>query len=117
MSKVSIGLISLRLPIANMPVRLTPGHGYLEALASDNVIVRNDEIARITPTGIEMADGTHFTLDAIICATGFDNSYRPSFAVIGEDGKDLRDEWKDGPRSYLSVAVAGYPNYFSTYLQ
>ncbi|RFU82007.1 fad nadp-binding domain-containing [Trichoderma arundinaceum] len=92
--------------------RMTPGHGYLEALASDNVVVRSDAIARITPTGIEMVDGTQFTLDAIICATGFDNSYRPSFTVIGENGKELREEWKDEPRSYLSVAVAGYPNYF-----
>ncbi|KAM0251715.1 hypothetical protein ACHAQJ_008036 [Trichoderma viride] len=92
--------------------RVTPGHGYLEALTSDNVIVRNDTIARITPTGVEMADGSHLALDAIICATGFDNSYRPPFAVIGEDGKDLRDEWENEPRSYLSVAVAGYPNYF-----
>ncbi|KAL7943775.1 hypothetical protein V8C42DRAFT_100833 [Trichoderma barbatum] len=92
--------------------RLTPGHGYLEALAEDNVLVISDAIKRITPTGIQMADGTVITLDAIVCATGFDNSYRPSFALIGEGGVDLRDEWKEEPRAYLSVAVPGFPNYF-----
>ncbi|KAH0523187.1 hypothetical protein TsFJ059_008230 [Trichoderma semiorbis] len=92
--------------------RVTPGHGYLEALTRDNVIVRSDEIRRITPTGIQMVDGTKLALDAIICATGFDNSFRPSFALIGENGVDLRDEWREEPRSYLSVAAAGFPNYF-----
>ncbi len=60
-----------------------------------------------------MEDGTQFNFDAILCATGFDTSYRPSFPLIGEDGTDLRDKWKDEPRSYLSVAVDGFPNYFS----
>lgn len=94
---------------------MTPGFGYLEALASDNATVRSDPISCITPSGIKMADGTEFALDAIICATGFDNSYRPAFPVIGENGKDLREEWRDEPRSYLSVAVADYPNYISMY--
>ncbi|KAL7906991.1 hypothetical protein GGI35DRAFT_482357 [Trichoderma velutinum] len=92
--------------------RATPGIGYLEALVSDNVIVRTDEIKRITPTGIQMVDGTNLALDAIVCATGFDNSYRPSFALIGENGVDLRDEWNEEPHAYLAVAAAGFPNYF-----
>ena len=96
---------------------MTPGHGYLEALAADNVTVRGDPISRITPDGIHMADGTHHSLDAIICATGFDTSYRPSFSLIGESGLDLREYWADEPRSYLSVAVDGYPNYFSVLLR
>jgi cation diffusion facilitator CzcD-associated flavoprotein CzcO len=92
---------------------MTPGHGYLEALAADNVTVRSDPIRRFTAEGIEMKDGTVLAFDAIICATGFDTSYRPSFPVIGSDGNDLREIWKEDPRSYLSVAVNGFPNYFS----
>jgi len=93
--------------------RITPGHGYLEALVQDNVDVRTDPIAKITPTGIEMVDGTHIELDTIVCATGFDTSFRPNFPVIGPSGVDLREAWVDEPRSYLSVAAAGFPNYFS----
>lgn len=92
---------------------MTPGHGYLEALAASNVTVRGDPIAHITRNGIQMADGTHLALDVIICATGFDTSYRPSFSLVGKNGRDLREYWADEPRSYLSVAVDGYPNYFS----
>lgn len=59
-----------------------------------------------------MEDGTIFTLDTIICATGFDTSFCPAFPVIGQQGKDLRDVWKVEPRSYLSVTASGFPNYF-----
>ncbi|KAK7885696.1 hypothetical protein LTR67_010047 [Exophiala xenobiotica] len=93
--------------------RITPGHGYLEALVQDNVDVRTDQILRVTKAGIEMIDGSHIECDAIICATGFDTSFRPFFPVIGPAGRDLRDLWVDEPRSYLSVAAAGFPNYFS----
>ncbi len=88
------------------------GHGYLEALASHNVTVRNDAISRATPDGLEFADGSTIALDAIVCATGFDTSFRPAFPVIGLNNTDLRDLWKDEPASYLSIAAAGVPNYF-----
>ncbi|KIW94684.1 uncharacterized protein Z519_04661 [Cladophialophora bantiana CBS 173.52] len=94
--------------------RITPGHGYLEALVQDNVDVRTDEILKITKTGIDMIDGSHIECDAIVCATGFDTSFRPFFPVVGPAGVDLRDVWAEEPRSYLSVAAAGFPNYFMT---
>lgn len=62
-----------------------------------------------------MTDGTIIQVDALICATGFDTSFRPAFPVIGQEGKDLRDVWKEEPRSYLSVSASGFPNYFCKY--
>lgn len=62
-----------------------------------------------------MEDGTIIQVDALICATGFDTSFRPAFPVIGQEGKDLRDVWKEEPRAYLSVAASGFPNYFRKY--
>jgi hypothetical protein len=59
-----------------------------------------------------MADGTIIVADAIVCATGFDTSYKPSFPLVGFE-KDLRELWKDEPASYFSIAAAGIPNYFS----
>jgi cation diffusion facilitator CzcD-associated flavoprotein CzcO len=59
-----------------------------------------------------MCDGTTIIVDAIICATGFDTSYKPSFPLVGFE-KDLRDLWKHEPTSYFSIAAAGIPNYFS----
>ncbi|EXJ84595.1 hypothetical protein A1O3_05265 [Capronia epimyces CBS 606.96] len=91
--------------------RMTPGHGYLEALASHNVTVENDPISSVTPTGLKMSDGKVIEVDAIICGTGFDTSFRPPFPVLGFE-KNLQDLWQDEPTSYLSIAAAGIPNYF-----
>lgn len=88
------------------------GHGYLEALTAPNVTVKTSAIESGLPTGLKLADGSLIEADAIVCATGFDTSFRPPFPVVGFD-QDLRETWKDEPRSYLSIAAAGIPNYFS----
>jgi hypothetical protein len=59
-----------------------------------------------------MADGSLLVVDAIICATGFDTSYKPNFPVIAF-GTDLRDMWKQEPTAYFSLAAPKIPNYFS----
>lgn len=63
-----------------------------------------------------MTDGSTLEADAIICATGFDTSFRPGFPVVAF-GQDLRDAWKEEPTAYMSVAAAGIPNYFSEFSQ
>ncbi|KAF2094890.1 FAD/NAD(P)-binding domain-containing protein [Rhizodiscina lignyota] len=92
--------------------RLTPGSGYLEALAADNSKVVFDTIERVNETGIVTKDGSQYDVDAIVCATGFDVSQKPAFPVMGRNGVDLRNFWKDAPIHYLSVAVPDFPNYF-----
>lgn len=49
---------------------------------------------------------------SVVCATGFDVSHRPAFPLIGKRGVDLRDKWEEDPESYISVAIAEFPNYF-----
>jgi len=61
--------------------RLTPGPGYLEALTQDNVDVIATNISHITPTGIQTTDGKHREVDAIVCATGFDTTFRGRFPI------------------------------------
>lgn len=69
----------------------------------------------MTETGIDLIDGRHFDLDAIVCATGFDCSHRPPFPIIGRKGRNLSEYWKDEPLHYMSVAAPGFPNYFSEF--
>lgn len=76
--------------------------------------VETDAIQKATKSGLLMADGSLLEVDAMICATGFDTSFRPAFPVIAY-GQDLRDTWKDEPTSYLSIAAAGVPNYFGMF--
>ncbi|KAI0688653.1 FAD/NAD-binding domain-containing protein [Cytidiella melzeri] len=92
--------------------RLTPGPGYLEALCEDNVEFVPAHIKRVTPTGIETADGKHQDLDVLMCATGYDASYTYPFSITGRNGVSLADKWSPHPQTYLSVCVDGFPNWF-----
>ena len=69
-------------------------------------------IKEVTPTGCVTNDGYEHSFDVLICAAGFDTSYRPQFPVIGRNEVNLQEEWKDEPRSYLGLAAHGFPNYF-----
>lgn len=92
--------------------RLTPGAGYLKALTASNVQVVTDGISQIVPGGIKTVTGELIELDMIVCATGFDVSFRPRFPIIGRRG-NLQDLWSGNrPTAYMSCAVTGLPNYF-----
>ena len=90
--------------------------GWLDALKRENVTLENGAIESVTEHGISMADGTHYDVDVIACATGFDvANMLGDLTIIGRDGRSLRDEWgMDDPRSYMGIMVPGYPNYFMT---
>jgi cation diffusion facilitator CzcD-associated flavoprotein CzcO len=96
--------------------RLTPGPGYLEAVAEDNVDYITTSIQRFTKNGIETTDGVVREVDAVFCATGANRDMVPRFPIVSK-GLDLRDVWsQDGkygfPYTYLGVAVPGFPNLF-----
>ena len=90
--------------------RMTPGINYLETLQAENVEVVFGEIDRITPDGC-LANGKEHALDVLICATGFDVSFRPRFPIVGEKGQNLQDLWSKEAHSYLGVAAPAQPNY------
>lgn len=102
--------------IPDFPVgcrRSTPGNGYLEALVAPNVRVVTDTIDRITQKGMILSTGEHIEFDALVCATGFDLSFRPRFPIIGRGGVSLEQQWTERtPQAYLSLAVENFPNYF-----
>jgi hypothetical protein len=93
--------------------RLTPGPGFLEALTEDNVEVISSPIRAVLPSGVLLEDGRVVELDAIVCATGFNFAGAPPFPVVGLDGKTLKDRFDPYPEAYMSVAVDGFPNFFS----
>ncbi|SPN96716.1 related to steroid monooxygenase [Cephalotrichum gorgonifer] len=92
--------------------RLTPAPGYLEAMRDPKVSVVTEGIKRFVRGGIELATGEVLEVDAVICATGFGRSFRPPFPIVGRKG-NLQDVWRvEAPASYMSVGIAGMPNYF-----
>ena len=90
--------------------RLTPGSGYLEALGAANVEILFGGCERVTQKGI-VADGREVPVDVLICATGFDTSYRPRYPIMGFEGKNLQHEWASEAKAYLGIAAPGFPNF------
>lgn len=94
--------------------RPTPGNGYLEALAGEKTTVLPGSIQSVTPSGVVDVAGVEHKVDVIICATGFDTSFRPRIPITGLDPTTtLAEKWAEFPASYLGVSVDGFPNYFT----
>ena len=90
---------------------------YYEAYNRDNVklvSIKENPIARITEKGVQLEDGAEYEFDVIIYATGFDAISGPltRIDIRGEGGQTFKDKWADGPRSYLGLQSAGFPNFF-----
>ena len=107
-------LIPEYAPFSRRPV---VDNGWYQALTRHNVELVTDDIARLTPDGIETADGTVREIDVLITATGFEvMRYLWPADYIGADGTNIHDFWsEDGPRAYLSMMVPNYPNMFMLY--
>lgn len=107
------GLESLVIPSWGVGCkRITPGVNYLETLGSEQVEVVYGNIEKLTEKGVVGGDGKEHPVDVLICATGFDVSFRPRFPITGLNGQTLADAWKDEARGYMGIAAHGFPNYF-----
>jgi cation diffusion facilitator CzcD-associated flavoprotein CzcO len=89
---------------------------YYEAYNRDNVLlidINETPIERFTPKGIKTSD-KEYEFDIIILATGFDaiTGALTRMDIRGKDGNSLKEKWADGPRTYLGLQSAGFPNFF-----
>ncbi len=89
---------------------------YFETYNRPNVCLvdaRAHPIERITPAGI-VAGGEEHALDCIVFATGFDAMTGAVLGVDirGCDGLPIQRKWEAGPRTYLGLCTAGFPNLF-----
>ncbi|MEU8347212.1 Predicted flavoprotein CzcO associated with the cation diffusion facilitator CzcD [Actinomadura meyerae] len=96
--------------------RVLVSSDYYPALNLPHVDVVTSPIAEVTPDAVVTADGTAHQVDTIIMGTGFrSHDFVAPMRVTGLDGRALDDAWRDGPRAYLGLAVAGFPNFFLMY--
>ncbi|MFT5171947.1 MAG: cyclohexanone monooxygenase [Gammaproteobacteria bacterium] len=79
----------------------------------DLVDARSAPIERITETGLRTAD-TEYEFDAIVFATGFDamTGAMKEIDIRADGGAEISTKWADGPRTYLGIMMAGFPNLF-----
>lgn len=97
--------------------RLCIDNGYYETFNRPNVTlvdVSAAPIEAITATGIR-TKGEEFPLDCIVFATGFDamTGALLNIDIRGKAGQTLKEKWLEGPRTYLGLGVAGFPNLFT----
>jgi cyclohexanone monooxygenase len=96
--------------------RLILDTDYYETYNRDNVTlvdIRSKPIQEVTPTGLRTADAA-YALDAIVFATGFDamTGAMKEIDIHTDAGLSIQAKWEDGPRTYLGLMIAGFPNLF-----
>jgi len=97
--------------------RICRDTGYFETFNLDDVDlvdVRSEPIVELTPGGVRTSR-REYPVDAVVFATGYDamTGALTRIDIRGRGGRSLRQMWADGPRSYLGLAVAGFPNMFT----
>ena len=90
---------------------------YFETYNRPNVTLvdlRKAPIDRISRAGICTTEA-EYPVDIIVFATGFDAMTGPMLRmdIRGRGGIALKDVWEAGPRNYLGLQVAGFPNLFT----
>ena len=89
---------------------------YFAAFNRPNVTlvdIKSNPIDEILPNGVRTG-GKEYEFDSLVLATGFD-AMTGSVAKIdirGRNGQTLNQKWAEGPRTYLGVMSAGFPNLF-----
>jgi cation diffusion facilitator CzcD-associated flavoprotein CzcO len=89
---------------------------YYETYNQDHVHLVNlarEPLVEVTERGIRTA-AREYEFDAIVYATGFDamTGSLTNVDIRGRDGLSLKETWSAGPRTYLGIGSAGFPNLF-----
>ena len=97
--------------------RICLDSGYFETYNRPNVSlvdVSSAPIETITARGVSTG-GREYELDAIVFATGFDamTGALSRIDIRGRGGGTLVAKWAGGPRAYLGLGIAGFPNLFA----
>lgn len=95
--------------------RILISNKYYPAFNRQNVELVTDGIQEIREHSIVTKDGIERPADCIILGTGFvvdPRIYLRDFPLIGSEGRDLRNDWKEMSQGYYGSQVAGYPNFF-----
>ena len=79
----------------------------------DLIDIRNEPISHITEAGVHH-DGVDYEFDAIVFATGFDamTGTLDRIDIRGRGDVTLKNQWEEGPKTYLGMMSAGFPNLF-----
>ncbi len=91
--------------------------GYYATFNRPNVELidlRAEPLEGFTAEGIKTS-AKEYAFDAVVLATGFDamTGAIDRIDLVGRGGRRIKDHWAEGPRTYLGLMVAGFPNLFT----
>jgi cation diffusion facilitator CzcD-associated flavoprotein CzcO len=97
--------------------RLCVDTGYYDTFNRPNVTLvdlSKAPLDAITPAGVKLG-AREYAIDCLVLATGFDAMTGALFNIDirGKGGQALREKWLGGPRTYLGLMSAGFPNFFT----
>lgn len=96
--------------------RICVGSDYYETFNRPNVTLidlQATPVVAIEAQAIRTTEAV-FAVDVIVCATGYDalTGALAQIDIRGRSGVALSDKWADGPRNYLGLMTADFPNMF-----
>jgi len=92
--------------------RLVLSREFYTTIQKENVDLVTEAIDRIDPKGVVTADGKIHELDVLVFATGFRAHEWGVEQVVGSEGLNLKEAWARGTRTYRSITIPGFPNFF-----
>lgn len=89
---------------------------YYDTYNRPNVLLvdlRQEPLERVTEAGLRTS-AQEYALDVLVLATGFDaiTGALGRIDIRGVGGLRLKEKWAGGPRTYLGLMSAGFPNFF-----
>jgi cation diffusion facilitator CzcD-associated flavoprotein CzcO len=122
--KMALDMIAEQVPDPALRTRLTPNYefgckrvlissDFYPAIQRPNVEFVTEGIREIREHGIVTNDGAERPADVLIYGTGF-RATEPlhDTRLVGRNGLEIHDAWKDRISAYLGTAVNGFPNFF-----
>jgi len=96
--------------------RICVATDYYETYNRPNVYLadlRSEPIERVTAHSVVTSAG-EYPIDDLVMATGFDamTGALSAIDIRGAEGEVLKEKWAAGPRTYLGMMTAGFPNLF-----
>ena len=96
--------------------RMCVDTNYYDTFNRANVTLidlKQTSIAAITPKGLRTT-ANDYEFDSLVFATGFDamTGSLTNIDIRGRADSSLKQKWSAGPRTYLGLATAGFPNLF-----
>lgn len=119
--KVADILAPMEQPYAFGCKRISLENDYIKMYEKPNVSLvdirdKGTPIQEITETRIKTIDN-EYEFDYIISTTGYEvtTGGLKQIDIRSSSNESLNEHWKDDTKTYLGMAVAGFPNMFFTY--